>query len=119
MRHHVKGRKFSRTSEHRSAMLANLACSLVLHEKILTTLPKAKDLRGYVEKIITTSRRGDLHARRLVISKLRNEAAAKKMMDVLSKRYAQRPGGYTKVLKAGFRQGDAAPMAVITLVEDN
>jgi large subunit ribosomal protein L17 len=119
MRHHMKGRKFNRTSEHRQALLANLAAALVKHEKITTTLPKAKDLRGYVEKLITKSRAGDLHARRVVQAQIRDEEAAKKLIDVLGKRYARRPGGYTRVLKAGFRQGDAAAMAVISLVQES
>jgi large subunit ribosomal protein L17 len=118
MRHGLKGRKFNRTSPHRQAMLANLAVALITHERIHTTLPKAKDLRPYVEKLITKARKGDLHARRQVFSTIRDDAATAKLLDVLAQRYQRRPGGYTRVLKAGFRHGDAAPMAVISLVEE-
>jgi large subunit ribosomal protein L17 len=117
MRHGYRGRRFGRRSEHRQAMLANLCQALVKHEQITTTLPKAKDLRPVVEKLITLSKRGDLHARRLLIARTRSEATAAKLIEVLGKRYKDRPGGYTRVLKAGFRYGDNAPMAVIELVE--
>jgi large subunit ribosomal protein L17 len=117
MRHGYRGRRFGRRSEHRQSMLANLCQALVKHEQITTTLPKAKDLRPVVEKLITLSKRGDLHARRLLIARTRSEATAAKLIDVLGKRYKDRPGGYTRVLKAGFRYGDNAPMAVIELVE--
>ncbi|MEO1091957.1 MAG: 50S ribosomal protein L17 [Pseudomonadota bacterium] len=117
MRHLNRGRRFSRSSSHRAAMFANLAQALVKHEQIKTTLPKAKDLRPLVEKLITLGKRGDLHARRLLIARTRSEATAAKLIDVLGPRYKERSGGYCRVLKAGFRYGDAAPMAVIELVE--
>jgi large subunit ribosomal protein L17 len=117
MRHRMHGRKLSRTSSHRQAMLANMAMALVKHEQITTTLPKAKELRPYVEKLVTLGKRGDLHARRLLIAKIRDDATARKLIDVLAPRYAERPGGYIRVLKAGFRQGDNAPMAVIEFVD--
>ena len=117
MRHRMSGRKLNRTSSHRQAMLANMAMALVKHEQITTTLPKAKELRPYVEKLVTLGKRGDLHARRLLIAKIRDQATASKLIDVLAPRYAERPGGYIRVLKAGFRQGDDAPMAVIEFVE--
>ncbi len=117
MRHRKRGRRFSRSSSHRQAMFANLAQALVKHEQIKTTLPKAKELRPVVERMITLAKRGDLHARRLLIAKTRHEPTAAKLIDVLGPRYQDRPGGYTRVLKAGFRYGDAAPMAVIELVD--
>jgi large subunit ribosomal protein L17 len=117
MRHRMHGRKLNRTSSHRKAMLANMAMALVKHEQITTTLPKAKELRPYVEKLVTLGKRGDLHARRLLIAKTRDDATASKLIDVLAPRYAERPGGYIRVLKAGFRPGDNAPMAVIEFVE--
>src|SRR3954471_8626376 len=117
MRHGMSGRKLNRTSSHRKAMFANMAVALVKHEQITTTLPKAKDLRPIVEKLITLGKRGDLHARRLLISRTRNEATATKLIDVLGKRYGDRPGGYVRIMKAGFRYGDQAPMAVIELVD--
>lgn len=117
MRHAKRGRRFSRTPAHRQAMFANLAQALVKHEQITTTLPKAKDLRPVVEKLITLGKRGDLHARRLLIARTRSEATAAKIIDVLGPRYRERPGGYTRILKAGFRYGDNAPMAVIELVD--
>mgnify|MGYP006284781875 CR=1 FL=1 len=117
MRHRKRGRRFSRSSSHRQAMFANLAQALVKHEQIKTTLPKAKELRPVVERLITLAKRGDLHARRLLIAKTRHEPTAAKLIDVLGPRYKERPGGYTRVLKAGFRYGDAAPMAVIELVD--
>lgn len=98
-------------------MLANMAQALVEHEQILTTLPKAKELRPLVEKLVTLGKRGDLHARRLLIAKTRSEATAKKILEVLAPRYRERPGGYTRVLKAGYRFGDNAPMAVIEFVD--
>ncbi|MFQ5535131.1 MAG: 50S ribosomal protein L17 [Sphingomonadales bacterium] len=117
MRHgKVKG-KLNRTSSHRKALLANMATALVKHEQIKTTLPKAKVLRPYVEKLITLGKRGDLHARRQALSKLPERATVEKLFGVLAERYAERDGGYTRVLKAGFRYGDAAPMAVIELVD--
>ncbi len=117
MRHRWAGRKLNRTSSHRTAMFANMAAALVKHEQITTTLPKARELRRFVEKLVTLGRRGDLHARRLIIAKTRDRATATKLIDVLGPRYAQRPGGYVRVLKAGFRHGDDAPMAVIEFVE--
>ncbi|MBM6580320.1 MAG: 50S ribosomal protein L17 [Microvirga sp.] len=117
MRHGFRGRRFNRTTEHRKAMFANMAAALIKHEQIVTTLPKAKDLRPVVEKLITMGKRGDMHARRLAMSKLRDEAMVKKLFDVLGKRYQDRNGGYTRVLKAGFRYGDNAPLAVIEFVD--
>jgi large subunit ribosomal protein L17 len=117
MRHRVSGRKLNRTSSHRTAMFANMAMALVKHEQITTTLPKAKELRRYVEKLVTLGKRGDLHARRLLIAKTRDQATAAKLIDVLGPRYDGRPGGYVRVLKAGFRYGDNAPMAVIEFVD--
>ena len=116
MRHGFRGRRFNRTSEHRKAMFANMSAALIKHEQIVTTLPKAKDLRPVVEKLITLGKRGDLHARRLAMSSLRDDAMVKKLFEVLGPRYKERPGGYTRVLKAGFRYGDNAAMAVIELV---
>jgi large subunit ribosomal protein L17 len=117
MRHGYRGRRFNRTSEHRLAMFANMAAALIKHEQIITTLPKAKDLRPVVEKLVTLGKRGDLHARRQAMSKIRDEAMVKKLFDVLGPRYKERSGGYTRVLKAGFRYGDNAPMAVIEFVD--
>jgi len=117
MRHGVNGRKLNRKSQHRRAMFANMANALFKHEQIETTLPKAKDLRPYAERLITLAKRGDLHARRLAMSKLRDTAVVSKLFSTLAERYADRQGGYTRVLKSGFRYGDAAPMAVIELVD--
>ena len=117
MRHGFRGRRFGRTSAHRQAMFANLAQALVKHEQITTTLPKAKDLRPVVEKLITLGKRGDLHARRLLIARTRSEVTAAKLIDVLGPRYTSRKGGYVRILKAGFRYGDNAPLAVIELVD--
>ena len=117
MRHGFKGRRFNRTSEHRKAMFANMSVALIKHEQIITTLPKAKDLRPFVEKLVTLAKRGDLHARRQALSKVRDEAMVRKLFDVLGPRYAERPGGYIRVLKAGFRYGDNAPLAVIEFVD--
>ncbi len=117
MRHGKSGRKLNRTSSHRKAMFANMAAALIKHEQIVTTLPKAKELRPIVEKLITLAKRGDLHARRQAMSKVRDEDQVKKLFDVLGARYGERNGGYTRVLKAGFRYGDSAPMAVIELVD--
>ncbi|MEO1328229.1 MAG: 50S ribosomal protein L17 [Pseudomonadota bacterium] len=117
MRHRNAHRKLGRTHSHRKAMLANMACSLIEHEQVKTTLPKAKELRPYVEKMITLAKRGDLHARRLAASKLQQQPAVKKLFDALAERYRERPGGYVRVLKAGFRYGDMAPMAIIELVD--
>ncbi len=117
MRHGNSGRKFARTHEHRKAMFANMAASLITHEQIVTTLPKAKDLRPVIEKLITLAKRGDLNSRRNAISQIRDEAAVKKLFDVIGPRYKDRAGGYTRVLKAGFRFGDNAPVGVIELVD--
>jgi large subunit ribosomal protein L17 len=118
MRHGNAGRRFNRTQSHRKAMLANLAISLVEHEQIVTTLPKAKDLRPIVEKLVTIAKKGDLAARRQLAAELQNnEIAAKKLFDVLGPRYQARAGGYTRVLKAGFRHGDSAAVAVIEFVD--
>ena len=117
MRHRKSGRRLNRSSSHRQAMLANMAGALIKHEQIKTTLPKAKELRPVVEKLITLAKRGDLHARRLCLARLPEKAQVTKLFDVLAERYAERPGGYVRVMKAGFRYGDAAPMAIIELVE--
>ena len=117
MRHRKSGRKLNRTSSHRKAMFANLASALIKHEQIKTTLPKAKSLRPVVEKLITLGKRGDLHARRQALAQLPDAAMVAKLFGELAERYAERAGGYCRVLKAGFRYGDCAPMAVIELVE--
>lgn len=117
MRHGKGRRKLNRTHSHRQAMLANMCASLIEHEQIKTTLPKAKELRPVIERLITLGKRGDLHARRLARSKLKSDDAVKKLFDAIAARYADRPGGYCRILKAGFRYGDAAPMAIIELVD--
>src|SRR5881396_4095638 len=117
MRHRIAHRKLNRTHEHRRAMFANMAAALIKHEQIVTTLPKAKDLRPIVEKLITLAKRGDLHARRQATAELRDPPMVKKLFDVLGPRYASRNGGYTRVLKAGYRHGDSAPVGVIELVD--
>lgn len=117
MRHGFRGRRFSRTASHRKAMFANLAQALITHEQIMTTLPKAKDLRPVVEKLVTLGKRGDLHARRQAIAQIRDEGVVRKLFDVIGKRYASRNGGYLRIMKAGFRYGDAAPMAVIEFID--
>ena len=117
MRHGMAHRKLGRDKSHRRALFANLSVSLLKHEQITTTLPKAKDLRPIVEKLITLGRRGDLHARRQAISILGDEQVVQKLMGPLADRYRGRPGGYTRIVKAGVRYGDHAPMAVIELVE--
>ncbi len=119
MRHGNSGRKLNRTASHRRAMFKNMADALIKHEQIITTLPKAKELRPVVDKLITLGKRGpdNLHARRLAAARMNDEAMVKKLFDVLGPRYAERNGGYTRVLKAGFRHGDGAPMAVIELVD--
>ena len=117
MRHGFRGRRFNRTSEHRLAMFANMSAALIKHEQIVTTLPKAKDLRPVVEKLVTLGKRGDLHARRIAMSRLRDDAMVRKLFEVLGPRYKERNGGYCRVLKAGFRFGDNAPMAVIEFVD--
>jgi large subunit ribosomal protein L17 len=117
MRHGKAHRKLNRKPEHRKAMFANMAAALIKHEQIVTTLPKAKELRPVVEKLVTLGKRGDLHARRQAVAQLRDVAMAKKLFDVLGPRYKERNGGYTRVLKAGFRYGDSAPVAVIEFVD--
>lgn len=124
MRHRKAGRKLSRTAEHRKALFANMAAALIKHEQIVTTLPKAKDLRRVAEKLITLAKVGiekgdvhELHARRIVAARLRDDKMVAKLFDTIGPRYKTRPGGYTRVLKAGFRYGDSAPVAVIELVD--
>jgi large subunit ribosomal protein L17 len=117
MRHGKAHRKLNRKPEHRRAMFANMAAALIKHEQIVTTLPKAKDLRPIVEKLITLGKRGDLHARRRAIAEIRDVPMVKKLFDVLAPRYKDRNGGYTRVLKAGFRYGDNAAVAVIEFVD--
>ncbi|MEM1400928.1 MAG: 50S ribosomal protein L17 [Pseudomonadota bacterium] len=117
MRHRMSGRKLNRTSSHRKAMFANMAAALIKHEQIITTLPKAKELRPITDKLITLGKKGGLANRRLALSRLRDEAMVSKLFDTLAERYSDRPGGYTRVLRAGFRKGDMAPMAVIELID--
>ncbi|WP_319528938.1 50S ribosomal protein L17 [uncultured Cohaesibacter sp.] len=117
MRHGKSGRKLNRTASHRKAMFANMAAALIKHEQIITTLPKAKELRPIADKLITLAKRGDLHARRQAISQIRDKDMVAKLFETLGPRYEERKGGYTRVLKAGFRYGDNAPMAVIELVD--
>ena len=118
MRHRISGRKLNRTSSHRKAMFMNLAAALVKHEQIETTLPKAKELRGVVERLVTLAKKGGLHARRQAFSKLGNDTVlVEKLFTILSERYRERPGGYLRVLKKGFRFGDNAPMAIIEFVD--
>ena len=117
MRHGLKLRKLNRTHSHRKAMFANMAVSLITHEQIKTTLPKAKEMRSIADKMISLGKRGDLHARRQAFAFMRDDAAVTKLFDVLAERYKERPGGYTRVLKGGFRYGDAAPMAYLELVD--
>ncbi|TYC56323.1 50S ribosomal protein L17 [Rhodobacterales bacterium] len=117
MRHRKSGRKLNRTSSHRKAMFANMAASLIKHEQIVTTLPKAKEMKPIIDKLITLGKRGDLHARRQAISQIRDAAMVAKLFETLGERYKDRNGGYSRVLKAGFRYGDNAPMAVIELVD--
>src|SRR5579864_9277609 len=117
MYHRKSYRRFGRSSEHRKAMFANMAAALIKHEQIITTLPKAKDLRPVVEKLVTLGKRGDLHARRQAIAQMRDLAMVKKLFEVIGPRYKGRDGGYTRVMKAGFRYGDSAPVAVIEFVD--
>ena len=117
MRHGIAQKKLNRTASHRTAMFANMAAALIKHEQIVTTLPKAKALRPVVEKLVTLGKRGDLGSRRLAASRLRDETQTKKLFDTLAPRYKARAGGYTRVLKAGFRHGDNAPMAVIEFID--
>ena len=116
MRHQNSGRKLNRTASHRKAMFANMAASLIQHEQIVTTLPKAKEIRPIVEKLVTLGKRGDLHARRQAISQIRDVAVVGKLFDAIASRYANRNGGYLRIMKAGFRHGDNAPLAVIEFV---
>ena len=117
MRHGNGYRKLNRTHEHRKAMFSNMACSLIEHEQIKTTLPKAKEMKRIMDKLIGLGKRGDLHARRQAASRLKQDAAVAKLFETLGPRYAERNGGYTRVLKAGFRYGDMAPMAILELVD--
>jgi len=117
MRHGYAHRKLGRTTSHRTAMFANMSAALIKHEQIVTTLPKAKELRPFVEKLVTLAKKGDLHARRLAISRVRDVGQVGKLFETLGPRYKARNGGYTRVLKAGFRHGDNAPMAVIEFVD--
>ena len=117
MRHGMSGRKLNRTSSHRKAMFANMAASLITHEQIVTTLPKAKEIRPIVEKLVTLGKRGDLHARRQAISQIRDAVVVAKLFDAIATRYATRNGGYLRIMKAGFRQGDNAALAVVEFVD--
>lgn len=117
MRHGISGRKLNRTSSHRKALFMNLSQALIKHEQITTTLPKAKDLRPIVERLVTVGKKGDLAARRQLIAQLQDQAIVEKLISVLATRYKTRAGGYTRILKAGFRHGDMAPMAVIEFVD--
>ena len=117
MRHRQSGRKLNRTSSHRKSLFKNMAQALLKHEQIVTTLPKAKELKRVVEKLITLGKKGNLHSRRLAFNQIRDKDMVSKLFDNLAKRYLDRKGGYTRVLKAGFRYGDSAPMAVIELVD--
>ena len=117
MRHGAAYRKLGRTTSHRTAMFANMAASLIKHEQITTTLPKAKELRPFVEKLVTLGKKGDLHARRQAISHVRDVTQVGKLFETLAPRYAERNGGYIRIMKAGFRHGDNAPMAVIEFVD--
>lgn len=117
MRHGNANRKLNRTASHRKAMFANMSAALIKHEQIITTLPKAKELRPIVEKLVTLGKRGDLHARRQAIAQMRDETQVKKLFDILGPRYKDRNGGYIRILKAGFRFGDNAPQAVIEFVD--
>ncbi|MFY9290789.1 MAG: 50S ribosomal protein L17 [Methylorubrum rhodinum] len=117
MRHAYRGRRFNRTAEHRKAMFANMSAALIKHEQIVTTLPKAKDLRPVVEKLISLGRTDSVHARRLAMAQIRDADMVRKLFTVLGPRYQSRPGGYCRIMKAGFRYGDNAPMAVIEFVD--
>ena len=119
MRHKIHGRKLNRTSSHRQAMFANMAVSLIMHEQINTTLPKAKEIRPYVEKLVTKAKNLTLSNRRYLIAKIKDQAAVDKLLSLLSKRYEDRQGGYLRIIKAGFRYGDMAPMAYIEFVDRN
>lgn len=117
MRHGIKGRKLNRTKSHRRSLFANLAAALIKHEQIKTTLPKAKEIRPIVEKLVTLAKKGDLHSRRQAIASLYDKDLVIKLFDTIAERYKERPGGYTRIIKAGFRYGDMAPMAIIEFVD--
>jgi large subunit ribosomal protein L17 len=117
MRHRIAHRKLNRTASHRKAMFANMSSSLIEHEQIVTTLPKAKELRPFVEKLVTLAKKGDLTSRRIAIARTRNKEMSKKLFDILGPRYKERSGGYIRIMKAGYRYGDNAPMAVIEFVD--
>ena len=117
MRHKLKGRKLNRTSSHRKSMLANMAVSLIMHEQIKTTVPKAKELRPYVEILVTKARRADLASRRALIARIKDKVAVEKLIDLLAPRYKTRPGGYLRIVKAGNRHGDMAPVAYIEFID--
>ena len=117
MRHGIAHRKLNRTASHRKAMFANMAASLIEHEQIVTTLPKAKEMKPFMDKLITLAKRGDLHARRQAAARLKEDQYVAKLFDVLGPRYAERKGGYIRIMKAGFRYGDMAPMAIIEFVD--
>lgn len=117
MRHKIKGRKLNRTTTHRKSMLANMAVSLIMHEQIKTTLPKAKELRPYVEILVTKAKRGDLANRRRLISRIKDKVAVEKLMSALGPRYKKRNGGYLRIVKAGFRHGDMAPVAYVEFID--
>ena len=117
MRHGKSGRRLNRSSSHRKALFANLAAALITHEQLVTTLPKAKELKPVMDRLVTLAKRGDLHARRQAAARINDSEAVKKLFETLGPRYAERAGGYTRVVKAGYRYGDSAPMAVIELVE--
>ncbi|MGI3168899.1 50S ribosomal protein L17 [Pseudooceanicola sp. C21-150M6] len=117
MRHARGYRRLNRTHEHRKSMFSNMSASLIEHEQIKTTLPKAKELRPIVEKLITLAKKGDLHSRRVAASRIKQDDAVKKLFEVLGPRYAERNGGYIRIMKAGFRYGDMAPMAIIEFVD--
>jgi large subunit ribosomal protein L17 len=119
MRHGLRGRKLNRTSAHRKAMFANLAQALIKNEQIVTTLPKAKDLRPIVEKLVTLGKKGGLNSRRILSSRLKNDSLAEKVVTILATRFSDRNGGYTRIIKNGFRYGDNAPMAIIEFVDRN
>ena len=117
MRHKSGYRKLNRTHEHRKAMFSNMVCSLIEHEQITTTLPKAKELKKIIDKIITLAKKGDLHSRRIILSRIKQEVAVKKLFDVIAPRYKDRNGGYGRVIRAGYRYGDMAPKAIFELVD--
>ena len=117
MRHKISGRKLQRKTGHRNAMFRNMAAALIKHEQIMTTLPKAKEMRPYIEKLITLAKRGGLSNRRLAMTRLQDETQLKKLFDILAERYSDREGGYTRIIKAGYRSSDAAQMAIIELVD--